>query len=141
MKPELEFGRKVIAWDKGIKKTGLYIAKDKPGHCILTERGTIMTLPNAKPDLTAPPMNGDEVECLRHHDNRWVTARFVGLNSIKEPVVDVGDGVPVRALKVRHPQQSKRERMKRVKDLLRNYPMTNYNELAEKIDQIYKKES
>ena len=133
---ELKFGRPVLAWNyKGIEKSGIYLHKESGVHCVYVNDHSIYWFTNAKPDLTAEPMNGDGVECLRHHDNRWVTARFVGLNSIKEPVVDIGDGVAVRALKVRHPQPSKRDR---VREFLNSYYYPcNAEKIADQIDKIY----
>ena len=142
MKPELKFGRPVLAWNNrecdAIKAKYVYGCKD--GHIILIQ-GAIEHRFHVKPDLDAPPMNGDEVigEYIGSTIGSPVTGQYVGLDRNGQHVIDNRSHGLVRCVSVRHPQPSKRER---VEEFLNSYYYPcNAEKIADQIDKIYTEES
>ena len=141
MKPELKFGRRVIAWNENdpTEHRGVFISNDNLGYMqnwVLPDSDDSPdAFDNAKIDLSADPMNGDEVQWKLYSGN-WssLTVKYIGQRSGGTHVIEDEHGELFECAYARFPQQSKRER---VMELIRNYPMANYSELAAQIDKIY----
>lgn len=111
--PELKFGRPVIAWDDDDLKTGIYICHDgtdySPHGVYDPDIRDVNYFNNAKPDLSAPPMNGDEV--IGKYGAEEITGRYIGLDRNGYHVIDNERVRLICCGAVRHPQPSKRERV------------------------------
>ena len=146
MKPELKFGRRCIAWnDEEPTEQGVYIYDDgdsEVNHVVLLDGGAgIGHFDHVKPDLTAEPMTGDEVE-VSDDGKIWDHRRFyVGQGKDgRHCVNNKHENFELRKY-VRFPQ-SKRER---VKEAIRSWQESSkvpmYDDLADQIDKIYTEES
>ena len=137
MKPELKLGRKVIAWNDGDSREykGEFISQDIHGDSWVLEYGddSPRCFDNVKPDLTAEPMNGDEVE-VSDDGNSWLSAVYGHYNIINKKHYTM-QGVPFNH--VRFPQQSKWDR---VKEAIRSWQESSkvpmYDDLADQILKI-----
>ena len=146
MKPELKFGRRCIAWnDEEPTEQGVYIYDDgdsEVNHVVWLDGGAgIGHFDHVKPDLTATPMNGDEVE-VSDDGKIWIKyEKYIGINDNGRHVSEGGEGFQVLWKYVRFPQQSKRER---VKEAIRSWQESSkvpmYDDLADQIDKIYKED-
>ena len=111
-KPDLKFGRKVIAWENNVDPVkGRYLIYQSHGqaHWILCDDGTITPFKHAKPDPEGTPMNGDEV--IGKYGAEEITGRYVGLDRNGYHVIDNERVRLICCDAVRHPQSSKRERV------------------------------
>ena len=111
MKPELKFGRRVIT-EKG--EGAVYIQKHLAGGHSVMIGNKYVHRDYVKPDLTASPMNGDEVE--GYTDRKIGIGRYVGIMADGRHLIETEMGSFLFCDSVRHPQPSKRER---IKELLR----------------------
>jgi len=142
MKPELKFGRKVIAWEDYIDPVkGDYI-KFQPdgGHWVLGDDGRIMPHQRVEIDLDADPMNGDDVEVSNNavsyipQHYRYIGQRNDGLHTVEQ------NGIESIFRYVRFPQQSKRDR---IKEAIRSWQESStvpFDDLADQIEKIYTEE-
>ena len=150
MKPELKLGRKVVAWSRdGDKKDkGTYLAYDKTmykPHLVLIWNKDMggeycpvaVFYKHVKPDLSAPPMNGDEVEVSssgkfwRENLRLYIGKDPEGFHVTKKRGSDLMEKFEY----VRHPQPSKRER---VIDIITNIQFdSDPGDVADQIDKIY----
>ena len=140
--PELKLGRKVIAWNSApYEYKGIFISNSSKGVWVLMAgTNTPRCFDNVKPDLTAEPMTGDEVEVQPAEGHHWISKplrRYIGINIDGNPVVDSGTGNPVIVDAVRFPQQSKRDR---VRELIESN-LFSVDTMIDQIDYIYKEES
>ena len=145
MKPELKLGRQVIAWrDKDpTEHKGVYIYDDgdsEVNYTVLLDDGTgIDYFDHVKPDLTAEPMTGDEVE--GYSGPTIGIGRYVGLMADGRHAVEVKPSMILYCNAVRFPKQSKREQ---VWEILSEILCPDVNTpiiVADEIDKIYKEES
>ena len=139
-KPKLKLGRPVLAGDTEpliVKGKYLYPAMD--GHYVLSDNNQTRYYYKVKPDLSAPPMNGDEVE-VSNNGKIWIKReRYIGIKDSGMHVSEGGDGHHTFWKYVRFPQPSKREK---VIDLIKNRTIAlSAEEIADQIDQIYKEDS
>ena len=147
MKPELKLGRRCIAWsdEEQIEHKGVYIYDDgdsEVNYVVLLDGGAgIGHFDHVKPDLTATPMNGDEVE-VSDDKKRWFPPRlYVG--KTKDGRHFTGGDFNYNVSSWNHVRfsQSKRER---VKEAIRSWQESSkvpmYDDLADQIDKIYKEE-
>ena len=141
MKPELKLGRKVIAWNDGDSREykGEFISQDIHGDSWVLEYGddSPRCFDNVKPDLSADPMSGDEVDVSDHGDF-WFSAVYGHYNVINKKHYTMR-GAPFNH--VRFPQ-SKRER---VKEAIRRWQESSkvpmYDDLADQILKITEEDS
>ena len=141
-KPKLKLGRPVLAGDtEPLLDKGKYLYPGLNGHYILSDNNQKMCwYRHVKIDLTAEPMNGDEVEALL--DDKWSTGwRYIGRNhenvAPRSHIVEQeGEGFIEYVKEVRHPQQSKRER---VRELIESN-LFSVDTMIDQIDYIYKEE-
>ena len=139
MKPELKLGRRVIAWNSApYEYKGTFISNSSKGVWVLMAgTNTPRCFDNVKPDLTAEPMTGDEVE-VSDDGNLWLSAVYGHYNVINKKHYTM-QGVPFNH--VRFPQ-SKRER---VKEAIRRWQESStvplYDDLANQILKITEEES
>ena len=145
-KPELKLGRPVIGSDDNNldRVKGVYIHTNDMGvHCLLNAKNHLQYFPNVKPDLSAPPMNGDEVE-VSDDGKRWHPPRlYVGKTKDGRHFTGGDFNYDVSSWKyVRFPQQSKREM---VLELISPHVTSRLgatpNSIADQIDYIYKEDS
>ena len=146
MKPELKLGRKVIAWNNSGPEEykGEFISQDIHGDNWVLEDGddSPRCFDNVKTDLTAEPMNGDEVK-WKHYSGKWVhgTAEYIGQNSDGIHVVEYQCGNVLNCTDVRFPQ-SKRDR---IKEAIRSWQESStvplYDDLADQILKITEEQS
>ena len=144
MKPELKLGRRVIAWNDGDSREykGEFISQDIHGDSWVLEYGddSPRCFDNVKPDLSADPMSGDEVEGSNYKDRCFYRFRYIGQRSDGLHCVEA-NGIQVIREHVRFPQ-SKRDR---IKETIRSWQESSkvpmYDDLADQIDKIYKEES
>ena len=143
MKPELKLGRRVIAWNSvPYEYKGTFISNSSKGVWVLMAgTNTPRCFDNVKPDLTAEPMTGDEVEGSNYKDRCFDRFRYIGQRSDGLHCVEA-NGIQVVREHVRFPQQSKRDRIlelisPHVTSLLGATP----NSIADQIDKIYTDES
>jgi len=133
-------GRQVIAWNENnpTEHRGVFISQDIHGDSWILEYGDDIPrcFDNVKPDPTATPMTGDEVE-VSDDGNLWLSAVYGHYNVINKKHYTM-QGVPFNH--VRFPQ-SKRER---VKEAIRSWQESSkvpmYDDLADQIDKIYTEE-
>ena len=146
MKPELKLGRHVIAWNDGDSREskGEFISQDIHGDSWVLEYGddSPRCFDNVKPDLTAEPMNGDEVE-VSDNKKRWLPPRlYVGKTKDGRHFTGGDFNCDVSSWNaVRFPQQSKRDRIKEAIiswQYSSTFPL--YDDLANQIDKIYTEE-
>ena len=144
---ELKFGRKVVAWswDGDKKDKGAYLAYDKTmykPHLVLIWNKDMggeycpvaVFYKHVKPDLSAEPMNGDEVECSDDKIN-WDRVFFIGKTKNQRYITESFAGEPLEFKYVRHPQPSKREMV--IEFLNSYYYPCNAEKIADQIDKIY----
>ena len=141
--PELKLGRRVIAWsdEDPTEHKGVYIYDDggsELNYVVWLDGDAVIShFDHVKPDLTAEPMNGDEVE-VSDDGNSWLSAVYGHYNVINKKHYTM-QGVPFNH--VRFPQ-SKRDR---VKEAIRSWQESSkvpmYDDLADQIDKIYTEES
>ena len=142
MKPELKLGRRVIAWNSApYEYKGTFISNSSKGVWVLMDgANTPASFDHVKPDLTAEPMNGDEVEGSKYKDRCFDRFRYIGQRSGGLHCVEA-NGIQVVREHVRFPQQSKWDR---VKEAIRSWQESSkvpmYDDLADQIDKIYKEE-
>ena len=141
MIPELKLGRKVVAWKNNVDLVkGRYLIYQpyEQEHWILDDTGFIMPFQHVKPDLNAPPMNGDEVEGA---PGDWLSGAifgtYVGVDKNGHHVIDNRSHGLVRCVSVRHPQPSKREELEKLLDRYSCYKSFDSKCLADQIDKIY----
>ena len=139
MKPELKFGRKVIAWEDNVDPVkGRYIkyGSHEQEHWILDDTGSIMPFQHAKLDPEGEPINGDEVEGA---PGDWLSGAifgtYVGVDKNGHHVIDNRSHGLVRCVSVRLPQPSKREMV--IEFLNSYYYPCNAEKIADQIEQIY----
>ena len=145
MKPELKLGRPVLAGDtEPLIVKGKYLRPAMNGHYILWDNSQApYWYRHVKIDLTAEPMNGDEVQ-WKHYNGKWAhsTAKYIGQKSDGIHVVEYQCGNVLTCTEVRFPKQSKRER---VLELISSHITSRLgatpNSIADQIDYIYKEES
>ena len=107
---ELKFGRPcIVDYGSLVSTKAKYIQAYDDGHHVLIDSGIIFTH-NVKPDLSAPPMNGDEVECSDDKIN-WDRVFFIGKTKNQRYITESFAGEPLEFKYVRHPQPSKREQL------------------------------
>jgi len=138
MKPELKLGRPVLAGDtEPLLFKGKYLYPAMDGHYVLLDNNQTRYYYKVKPDLTAKPMNGDEVEWKLYND-KWAhsTAKYIGQKSDGIHVVEYQCGNVLTCTEVRFPQ-SKRDR---VRELLES-DLFSVNTIIDQIDYIYRDES
>ena len=137
MKPELKLGRPVLAYNTrecdAVKAK--YVCGCSDGHMILIQ-GAIEHRFHAKPDLAAPPMNGDEVECSDDKIN-WDRVFFIGKTKNQRYITESFTGEPLEFKYVRLPQPSKRDRVEDVLDAFRDSKLWKHEAFVE-IDKIYR---
>ena len=137
MKPELKLGRKVLAWDndKPVKATYVGAAEYLKGiqYQVVDEGETeVSEYKHVKIDLTAAPMNGDEV--IGKYGGEDIPGRYVGLDRDGYHVIHNRRTGLMACDKVRHPQPSKMERIEQVLvDALEQSISVNKTELAKRI--------
>ena len=147
MKPELKLGRRVIAWNDGDSREYKveFISQDIHGENWVLEYGddSPRCFDNVKPDLTAEPMNGDEVE-VSDDKKRWLPPRlYVGKTKNGRHFTGGDFNHDVTSWNhVRFPQQSKRDR---VKEAIRRWQESStvpmYDDLADQILKITEEDS
>ena len=152
MKPELKLGRRCIAWnDEDLTEQGVYIYDDgdsEVNHVVWLDGGAgIGHFDHVKTDLTAEPMNGDEVEYgyegehFEYHGTGILCGEYIDPQGTKSFAIVTGKGELRLCKHVRFPQQSKRER---VKEAIRSWQESSkvpmYDDLADQIDKIYTEE-
>ena len=139
MKPELKLGRPVIAWNNSGPEEykGEFISQDIHGDSWVLEYGDVSPrcFDNVKPDLTAEPINGDEVE-VSDNKKHWHPPRlYVGKTKDGRHFTGGDFNCDVSSWNhVRFPQQSKRER---VVEVLKRHSLANFSAIADQIDKIY----
>ena len=138
MKPELKLGRPVIAWNDSDPQeyAGTFISNSSKGNWVLLDgANTPASFDNVKPDLTAEPMNGDEVE-VSDDKKHWHSPRlYVGKTKDGRHFTGGDFNCDVSSWNhVRFSQQSKRDR---VLKLLYKPTLYCMPELADQIDKIY----
>ena len=140
MKPELKLGRPVLAGDtEPLIAKGKYLYPRLNGHYILSDKtGEVYRFQHAKPDLTAPPMNGDEVEVSNDavaympQYYRYIGQRDDGLHTVEK------NDIESIFRHVRHPQPSKRERVEGyIRGMTERLNGLSPKEIADQIDKIY----
>ena len=107
------------------------------GHYVLSDNNQTRYYYKVKPDLSAPPMNGDEVE-WKHYSGEWVnsTAKYIGQKSDGTHLIEEERGNVIRCTEVRFPQPSKRDR---VRELIESN-LFSVDTMIDQIDYIYKEE-
>ena len=137
MKPELKLGRPVLAYNNrecdAVKAK--YVCGCRDGHMILI-KGAIEHRFHAKPDLSTPPMNGDEViGKYIGTTGSHVGGQYVGLDRDGRHVISNRNIGLVPCISARHPQPSKRERV--IEFLNSYYYPCNAEKITDQIDKIY----
>ena len=133
MKPELKLGRPVLAGDaEPLTTKGKYLRPAMNGHYILWDNSQApYWYRHVKIDLTAEPMNGDEVE-VSDDGNLWLSAVYGHYNVLSKKHYTM-QGVPFNH--VRFPQQSKRDRVRYF--IEHESHGFSAEEIADQIDKIY----
>ena len=145
MKPELKLGRRVIAWNSApYEYKGTFISNSSKGVWVLMDgANTPASFDNVKPDLTAEPMTGDEVEWT-HYNGKWAhsTAKYMGQKTNGTHVLENEHGYIIRCAEVRFPQQSKRGRiLEAIRSWQESSKVPMYDDLADQILKITEEES
>ena len=138
MKPELKLGRPVLAGDtEPLLFKGKYLYPAMDGHYVLLDNNQTRYYYKVKPDLTAEPMNGDEVE-WKHYSGKWAngTAKYIGQKSDGTHLIEEECGNVLTCTEVRF-SQSKRDR---VRELLES-DIFSVDTIIDQIDYIYRDES
>ena len=147
MKPELKLGRPCIVTHEVRELKGIYLdynREDEYPHRVLVHKNGITIADcykHVKPDLTAPPMNGDEVEygyeglSFEYHGMGTLCGEYINPQGIKSFAVVTEKGELRLCKHVRHAQPSKRDR---VEEFLNSYYYPcNAEKIANEIDKIY----
>ena len=136
--PELKLGRPVFAGDtEPLLFKGKYLYPAMDGHYVLLDNNQTRYYYKVKPDLTAEPMTGDEVQGSDNGDTYTPdTYRYIGHISDGRHQVEK-DGILTFWNHVRFPQQSKRDR---VRELLES-DLFSVNTIIDQIDYIYRDEN
>ena len=141
MKPELKLGRPVIAGDtEPLIAKGKYLypaLSGREGHYVLLDGNQAdCWYKHVKPDLTAEPMNGDEVE-VSDDKKHWYPPRlYVGKTKDGRHFTGGDFNCDVSSWNhVRFPQQSKRERIRAV--LEKGYAPVDTDDLVNEILKIW----
>ena len=142
MKPELKLGRPCIGESGDSVVKGAFVRKTAYGvYWLLTSNNKLHTCKHVKPDLSAPPMNGDEVEYgyegehFEYHGTGILCGEYIDPQGTKSFAIVTEKGELRLCKHVRFPQQSKRERVRYF--IEHKSHRFNTEEIADKIDQIY----
>jgi len=141
--PKLKIGRKVIAWNYGEPKEykGKFISNDGKRSWVLLDGESIPEIFNhAQLDPEGQPINGDEVEVSNNavsympQHYRYIGQRNDGLHTVEQ------NGIESIFRYVRHPQQSKRDKVIGVITDFMEDLLNPAEYLADQIDKIYTEE-
>jgi len=140
MKPELKFGRGVIAWNSinSIEK-GMYICDDgersHPHAVYIPEYPMVSYFNHVEIDPDADPINGDEVECRNDSCGEWSNDSVIYIGRVPTGyIVRTKTGTTIQVKHVRFPQQSKRECIEQIiVDALEQSITVNKADFAKKI--------
>ena len=135
-KPKLKLGRPVLAGDtEPLLFKGKYLYPAMDGHYVLSKyNNQTRYYYKVKPDLSAPPMNGDIVEVSNSNKVynsdlcRYIGQREDGFHMVEK------DHLSAIYQYARHPQQSKREKIHTV--LEKGYAPIDTEDLVDEILKI-----
>ena len=137
--PELKFGRVCIVWNKNQpERKGIYVKTNKLSGEIyaIDEYANLGWYEHAKPDLNAPPMNGDEVigeyiSTTGFH----VSGEYVGRDRDGKHVISNRNIGLVPCISVRFPHPSKRDKLR---EYLYEIGIKDFTDPEKIIDKILK---
>ena len=140
MKAEFKFGRPVLAGDtEPLTTKGKYLYPGPNSHYILSDNNqTMCWYRHVKIDLTAEPINGDEVE-VSDDGKRWHPPRlYIGKTKDGRHFTGGDFNYDVSSWKyVRFPQSSKREQIHNV--LKKRFSLIDADDLIDEILKITEK--